>query len=337
MRGSSDNPFGISGLALGGGTGPGLPKCPVDWLTAENATGILPLARDGSAYEVKTLARPSPTVRRRRLRYELRRLRSERGLTTEDVQRRSNGDIRAYSLSRWETGDRSIRPSDLRLLLEIYEITGDAAENLLTLSRQAKQRGWWHKYVSVMPESFHVYVGLETEAAVIREYSAELVPGLLQTEEYYRSLLETAQADPATGKKIEVRMARQERLTSDDRPRYWAVLSEAVIRRKVGGAEVMRGQLARLASVARQPDITIQVLPFSAGAHPAMEGSFSILGFREASDPDVVYQENQAGGVYVEETEKVDRYDQTFSHLMAKAMSAEDSARLIEEAAASLA
>lgn len=282
------------------------------------------------------MARPSPTVRRRRLRYELRRLRSERGLTTEDVQRLSNDDIRAYSLSRWETGDRSIRPSDLRLLLEIYEITGDAAENLLTLARQARQRGWWQKYVSVMPESFHVYVGLETEAVQIREYAAELVPGLLQTEGYYRAFLETAPADPAVDKKVEVRTARQERLAGDDPPRYWAVLNEAVIRRRVGGAEVMRGQLARLAAIARQPNVTIQVLPFSAGAHPGMEGSFSILGFRETHDPDVVYQENQAGSVYVEEADEVDRYDQTFSHLMAKAMSAEDSARLITDTADSL-
>jgi hypothetical protein len=176
----------------------------------------------------------------------------------------------------------------------------------------------------------------ETEAAVIREYAAELVPGLLQTADYYRAFLGTAPVDPAIDRKVEVRMARQERLTGDDPPRYWAVLNEAVIRRRVGGTEVTRGQLARLAEAARQPNVTIQVLPFSAGEHPAMEGSFSILGFRETLDPDVGYLENQAGSVYVEETDEVDRYDQMFSHLMAKAMSAEDSARLITEAAQSL-
>jgi transcriptional regulator with XRE-family HTH domain len=272
-------------------------------------------------------------VRRRRLRSELRRLRSERGLTTEDVQRLSEGDIRSYSLSRWETGDRSIRPSDLRVLLDIYEVTGETAEDLLTLARQGKERGWWQKFTSVMPEGFQMYVGLETEASAIREYAAELMPGLLQTDGYYRSFLETAPVDPAVDRKIEVRMARQERLTGDDPPRYWAVLNEAVVRRQVGGPEVMRGQLAHLADIARQPNVTIQVLPFSAGAHPAMEGSFSILGFRETLDPDVAYQENQAGSVYVEEADEIDRYDQAFSHLMAKAMSAEDSARLIAEAA----
>lgn len=279
------------------------------------------------------MARPSPTVRRRRIRYELRKLRTERGLTTEDVQRLSEGDIRAYSLSRWETGDRSIRPSDLRLLLDIYEVTGDAAENLLTLARQARQRGWWQKYVSVMPESFHVYVGLETEASAIREYSGELVPGLLQTEDYYRAFLSTAPVDPALDRKVEVRLARQERLSGDDPPRYWTVLNEAVIRRQVGGPEAMRGQLAHLASLAAHPNVTLQVLPFSAGAHPGMEGSFSILSFAEVLDPDVAYQENQAGSVYVEEADEVDRYDQTFSHLMAKALSAEDSAKLITEVA----
>jgi transcriptional regulator with XRE-family HTH domain len=135
------------------------------------------------------MARPSPTVRRRRLRYELRRLRTERGLTIEDVQERSNGDVRAPTLSRWETGERSIRPADLRVLLDIYDVPASDREALLVLARQAKERGWWQAYTAVMPESFQAYVGLEAEASLIREYAAELVPGLLQTEDYYREFL----------------------------------------------------------------------------------------------------------------------------------------------------
>jgi transcriptional regulator with XRE-family HTH domain len=280
----------------------------------------------------ETLARPSPTVRRRRLRYELRRLRTERGLTIEQVQERSNGDIKAPSLSRWETGERSIRPTDLRLLLDIYDIQSDEREALLTLARQAKERGWWQAYATAVPDWFQVYVGLETEASTIRVYAAELVHGLLQTEEYYRAfLMSVAPGDPNIDKKVRVRLARQERLTNADPPDYWAVLNEAVIRRAVGGGQVMSGQLAHIAAVAELPNVTVQVLPFSAGVHPAMDGAYSILSFPEAHDPDVVYLENQAGSIYVEEAGETERYSQMFTHLIAKALSPEDSIRLITD------
>jgi transcriptional regulator with XRE-family HTH domain len=270
--------------------------------------------------------RPSPTVRRRRLRYELRRLRTEHGLTIEQVQEASGGDIKAPSISRWENGERSVRPTDLRLLLDIYEVHGEPREALLTLARQAKERGWWQSYASAIPEWFTVYVGLEAEAARIREYAAELVPGLLQTPGYYRAFLQTAPAagtDEEIERKIEVRLARQERLTADDPPEYWAVLNEAVIRRVVGGAEAMRGQLNHIAELAKLSHVNIQVLPFGAGVHPAMDGAFSILGFPEATDPDVVYLENQAGSLYLEEEAEIGRYARMFSHLMAKALDPE--------------
>jgi transcriptional regulator with XRE-family HTH domain len=282
------------------------------------------------------MARPSPTVRRRRLRYELRRLRLDRGLTIEDVQEHSNGDVRAPTLSRWETGERSIRPADLRVLLDIYDVPATEHDALLALARQAKERGWWQAYTAVMPESFQAYVGLEAEASLIREYASELIPGLLQTEGYYRSFLSTAPADAGIDRKVEVRTTRQKRLTDDDRPGYWAVLNEAVIRRTVGGPDVMNRQLARILELAGMPGATIQVLPFSAGAHPAMEGPFSILGFPEPQDPDVVYLENQAGSVYLEEPGEIDRYSQVITHLIAQALSPDDSAMLIREVAASL-
>jgi transcriptional regulator with XRE-family HTH domain len=267
----------------------------------------------------------------------LRRLRTERGLTIEDVQERSNSDIKAPTLSRWETGERSIRPVDLRLLLDIYEIPADEREALLTLARQAKERGWWHQYASAVPDWFQVYMGLETEASTIREYAAELVPGLLQTEGYYRAFLASvAPSDPEIDKKVKVRLERQERLTNGDPPNYWAVLNEAVIRRLVGGSEVMTRQLGHIAAIAELPNVTVQVLPFGAGVHPAMDGSYSVLGFPGLHDPDVVYQENQSGSVYLEEADEVERFSQMFSHLMAKALGPEDSVRLIREVAASL-
>jgi transcriptional regulator with XRE-family HTH domain len=281
------------------------------------------------------VTRPSPTVRRRRLRSELRRLRTDLGLTIEDVQERTGGDIRISTLSRWETGERNIRPNDLRALLDVYGLTdGAERETLLTLCRQAKERGWWQSYGSAVPGWFQIYVGLESEASVIQEYSAELVPGLLQTADYYRAFLSTAPTDADIGRKIRVRAERQERLAAaDDPPEYWAVLNEAVVRRNVGLNGTMRGQLEHLAELADLPNVTIQVLPFSAGVHPAMDGGFSILGFPEPSDPAVVYLENSAGSVYLEETSEVDRFNRMFSHIIAKALSPEDSRLLLSTAA----
>ena len=283
--------------------------------------------------------RPSPTVRRRRLRYELRRLRNEHGLTIEQVQEQSGGDIKAPSISRWENGERSVRPTDLRLLLDIYDVQGERRETLLTLSRQAKERGWWQSYGSAIPEWFQVYVGLEAEASSVRVYESELVHGLLQTPDYYRAFLRAARAaadEDEAERKIEVRLARQERLTGDDPPDYWAVLNEAVIRRVVGGADVMRKQLDHIAEIAKLPHVNVQVLPFGAGVHPAMDGSFEILGFPEPTDPAVVYLENQAGSLYLEEEAEIDRYERMFSHLIAKALDPEESRRMIARVARDL-
>jgi len=266
-------------------------------------------------------------------------LRIEHGLTIEQVQERSGGDIKTPSISRWENGERSVRPTDLRLLLDIYDVQGERRETLLTLSRQAKERGWWQSYGSAIPEWFQVYVGLEAEASSVRVYESELVHGLLQTPDYYRAFLRAAPAaadEDEAERKIEVRMARQERLTGDDPPEYWAVLNEAVIRRIVGGADVMRRQLDHIAEMAKLPHVNVQVLPFSAGVHPAMDGSFEILGFPESADPAVVYLENQAGSLYLEEEAEIDRYERMFSHLIAKALDPEESRRMIARVARDL-
>jgi transcriptional regulator with XRE-family HTH domain len=285
--------------------------------------------------------RPSPTVRGRRLRYELRRLREQRGLTIEQAAELSGGDWTPSAISRWETGDRRIRPADLRVLLDIYEVRGDQREVLLTFAREARQRGWWQSYRGeAVPEWFQVYLGLEAEAASIREYGAELVPGLLQTADYYRGFMRTAPAagdEEAIERKIAVRAARQERLTAEDPPDCWFVLNEAVVHRVVGGAEVMRAQLQHIMQVTNWSHISVQVLPFRAGAHPAMDGSFIILGFPEAPDPDVVYLESQTGSLYLEKLPEVERYQAMFNHLIAKALGPDESRNLIAEVAADLA
>src|SRR5262245_38849500 len=284
-------------------------------------------------------ARPSPTVRGRRLRHELRKIREERGLTIEQVTERSDGDWNASTISRWETGERRVRPVDLRRLLDLYDVHGEQREVLLTLARQARERGWWRSYTDAVPAWFEVYLGLEAEADTIRDYAAELVPGLLQTADYYRAFMRAA---PAAGdeetieRKAAVRLARQERLTGEDPPRLWAVLNEATIRRVVGGATTMRAQLQHIAEMADLAHVTVQVLPFRAGAHPAMDGSFIILGFPEPADPDVVYVESQAGSLYLERPPEVERYAAMFNHLMAKALDPDESQALIARAAAEM-
>jgi Domain of unknown function (DUF5753) len=167
----------------------------------------------------------------------------------------------------------------LRRFCALSGSRASASRTLLALCRQAKERGWWQSYGSAVPGWFQFYVGLESEASAISEYSAEVVPGLLQTAGYYRAFLSTAPADADIDGKVEVRLARQERLTSaDDPPEYWAVLNEGVIRRTVGPNGTMSAQLEHLAELADLPNVTLQVLPFSAGVHPAMDGGFSILG-----------------------------------------------------------
>lgn len=284
--------------------------------------------------------RPSPTVRGRRLRYELRRLREQRGMTIDQVAATSGGDWTASAISRWETGDRRIRPVDLRALLDIYDVQGSEREVLLTLAREARQRGWWQSYRSdAVPEWFQVYLGLEAEASSIHEYAAELVPGLLQTQDYYRAFMNAAPAagdGQAIERKLAVRSARQERLTADDAPEVWVVLNEAVIRREVGGADVMRRQLEHIAELAERPHISVQVLRFRSGVHPAMDGSFIVLGFPEASDPDVIYLESQTGSLYLEKEPEVERYRAMFAHLVASAVGPDESRSLIAEAAAAI-
>lgn len=213
---------------------------------------------------------------------------------------------------------------DVRRLLKLYQAEDAQAEALLELAQQAREPGWWHQYADgAIPQWFQAYVGLEAGAASLRMYDAELMPGLLQTAEYYRAFMRTdpaASDDQETERKAEVRITRQKRLTTPDAPHLWAVLNEAALRRVVGGRDVMRAQLTHLAEMTALDRVTMQVLPFAVGAHPAMDGSFKILGFPEPSDPEVVYLENQAGSLYLEKPEQVRRYTLMFDYLRAQAL-----------------
>jgi transcriptional regulator with XRE-family HTH domain len=272
----------------------------------------------------------SPTVRRRRLALELRRFRESARLTCEEVA--EHLECSASKISRIETGRVSVAPRDVRDMLELYGASGEQRDSLVQLARESRQKGWWHAYSDAIQPRFATYIGLESAASEIRIYEVALVPALLQTEDYARAVI-TAGSIGADGEAAErtlaVLMARQPLLTGEDPPRLWAVLDEAALRRRVGGAGLMRLQLEHLLALSGLAHVALQVLPFGAGAHPAMGRPFVILAFPERADPDVVYLEDLTSALYVEDVDEVDRYNVFFNHLRATALSFSDSTALI--------
>jgi hypothetical protein len=236
-------------------------------------------------------------------------------------------------VSRIETGQSRVQTGDVRDLLEIYGIT-DAAiiESLVQLAREARRRGWWTRYSDVLGSG--TYVGLEAEAATLHTYETMCIPGLLQIADYAGALIRAVQTrpDPETLERgVAARMARQEILSRPDPPEIWAVLDESALHRPVGGPEVMRAQLQHLIDVTTLPNtpVTLQVLPFAAGAHPGMEGPFVILGFHAPTDPPMVYLETATDGLYLDEPADVERYTLKFNHLVARALGPDESRTMI--------
>jgi transcriptional regulator with XRE-family HTH domain len=275
---------------------------------------------------------PSPTVRRRRLAARLRELRENAELTIDEVGERL--ECSASKISRIETGHVGVTPRDVRDMLEVYGVGDDEREALVQLAREARKKGWWHAYNEVFTGSF---VGLESDASFLHTHQGLLVPGLLQTEAYTRAVIRAIRPDSAeTDVELRVRgrVNRQKLITEEQNPpEYWAVLDEAVLCRTVGGPEVMREQLKKLVELASLPHVTLQVVPFSAGAHAGMEAPFLILGFPEQADPDVVYVENTTSGVYLEQPEDVHRYTLMFDHLRAAALKPDDTVDLVDRTA----
>jgi transcriptional regulator with XRE-family HTH domain len=280
-------------------------------------------------------ATPSPTVRRKRLGIELRRLREEAHFTCEDVGRRL--ECSGTRISRIETGRINVRPGDVREMLEIYGVTGTEADSLVQLAREARRKGWWHTYGRVLPTWFEAFIGLESEAVRLRDFQPLVMPGLLQTEEYARAVLRAAPNAGSTEdieRQVALRMDRQAILAQPTPPDLWVVVSESVLRADVGGPAVMRAQLRRLLEVAERPNVTLQVLPFSNAAHVDPISPFTILEFPEAADPTVVYLEHLTGCLFLETVDEIRRYTVVFDHLRAEALGIGQSADLIAEMAA---
>ncbi|MEU6372749.1 helix-turn-helix transcriptional regulator [Streptomyces sp. NPDC046909] len=273
-----------------------------------------------------------PTVRRRQLGAELRRLREQAGKRIEDAA--THLECSMSKISRVETGQAPIKARDVRDLLEWYGVSDPLRiETVMQIHKDAQQQGWWAHYGDVLPSGMATYAGLETDARVLRQYESTVVPGLLQTEDYARAVLATAWNNQPheTDQLVRFRKERQTLLTRQPDPlELWVVLEEIALRRPVGGREVMAAQLRYLTEAVTMPNVTLQIMPTAKGAHVAMAGPFSLLEFPPQAST-VVYVESAAGNVYLEKERDVRTFVQTFDLLRAAAPDPQEAHALLEQ------
>lgn len=262
---------------------------------------------------------PNPVVQRRRLRTELRNARQAAGLTQESVAEAM--DWSPSKIIRIEAGSVGVTTNDLKALLSLYGVTDPArVGELIEIARVSRERSWWSDYRDVIAsKSFFQFIEYEAAASAIHGFQPVMIPGLLQTEEYARavvSLFAAADAPPGVETLVRIRMRRQELVTRPDAPSMHFVLDEAAIRRQVGDEQLMRRQFLHLIDLAARPNLTIEVMPFSAGIHPATQGPFVILEFPEAADDDVLFLETSRGDVIVrDDLDELSRYGEMFEQL----------------------
>ena len=299
------------------------------------------LTSEDSAFEApQSLFGPhsaGPTVQRLVLGGHLRRLREEASITTEQAA----GAIRGShsKISRMEHGRVGFKDRDIADLLTLYGVTsGEEREVLLKLAREANTPGWWQGYSDILPHWVEPYFGLEAAASIIRIYELQFVPGLLQTADYARAIIRlgNASTEEDVTRRAEARIARQEILTRENPPRLWAVMDDGALRRSIGGKAVMREQIRHLARMCDHPAVTLQILPFQVGVHPAMGGPFTILRYSEPDLRDVVYIEQLTSALYLDKAAEVDSYLEVMEQLCLQAEPASKTPQLLKAALGSL-
>ncbi|GAA1603645.1 helix-turn-helix transcriptional regulator [Actinoplanes couchii] len=271
-----------------------------------------------------------PTLRRRRLGAELKRCREAAGLTQQDVSR--HFEWHSAKVTRIETARVAVTPRDVRDLLTLYNVRDQSyREALVELARMSRERTWWTDYRDIMrPGNF---VGLEAAASAVRAWEPVIVPGLLQTPAYMRSLMKSGRPlDPEEhiDRRIALRLTRQGRLRSERPLEFSAFIDESVVRRVIGGEDVMADQLRHLIEVSKLPNVFLRILPLTVGEHLFLGGSVTLLEFRETTHMDVVYMEGLAGDLYEEQPDMVDWYRQEFERLSAKALDHRTTIKMIE-------
>ncbi|MEW2353245.1 helix-turn-helix transcriptional regulator [Spirillospora sp. NPDC029432] len=278
-------------------------------------------------------AQHSPTVRGRRLARELKTRRERAGLTLDQAAAALGWN--RFKLGRMEAGKTRATAADVERVLDLYGTEDAARAVLLQLARDAGRRGWWTAYSGVFTGG---YVALENEASEIRTYHVQLIPGLLQTEDYARAVISAGvPEDPdEVNKRLHARLARKTLLSRSDAPSLRAVLAESALRQLIGGRQVMRDQLIELDRIARRPNVALRALPYSVGARAGVEGSFVILGYADPLDPDIGYSEGIYGNVYIEGADHVARCNAEFDAVWNAALDDEESKAFIAAIAAEL-
>jgi len=280
-----------------------------------------------------------PTVRRRRLGAELRRLREAHSLKLEEVAEELS--LAPSTLSRIETGKAPTKSAYLMAMLDMYKVDDLAARKvLIDMAREGHRKGWWSIYDDVLPSGFDIYVGLEAEAQGLRSYETDLVHGLLQTTDYALAVLRELRpkdSEEQIARVVDLRMQRQRLLEQDPPLDLWLILDEGAIKRNIGGPDVMRPQLEHLIQASRWPNVTLQILAFEAGAHAGLVGPFSILEFPERTDSDVAYTESVGGMIYMEKDREVRACAEAFDRMRAAALSPSASLELIHQVSQELA
>ncbi|MFI5620667.1 DUF5753 domain-containing protein [Streptomyces sp. NPDC051567] len=280
----------------------------------------------------------APTVRRRRLGGKLRDLRGS--LTLDEVADKSGGKFGTHKLSRLETAKVAAKPQDIAELLDLYAALGRDVDDelrtaLLTLTKEGGQRGWWHSYRGVLTPVYEDLISLEAEATSITTWQVGAIPGLLHTAEYAREIIRATAMSEAVEAKVdalvEVRLARQAILTREEPLALWAVIAEAALRTRTEDPNIMHEQLGRLLALGKRPNVNIQVLPSDTPPHVGQLGSFSILGFDDHADLDVVHTESLTAALYIEGNEQVVTYRDAAQRLTSAATSVQKSAKMINE------
>jgi transcriptional regulator with XRE-family HTH domain len=273
------------------------------------------------------------TVLRMLLGTQLRRFREAAGITPE----RAGYEIRASrsKISRLENGRVRLKGRDVTDLLTLYGVTDeDLRSRFLALAEQSNTPDWWTKYGDVLPDWFETYLSLEAAATTIRSFEVQFVHGLFQTEDYARAVLGRKTAPPGEiERRVALRLKRQDLLSRPNPPRIWSVMDEAVLRRPVGGPAVMRAQFDHLIEVAGLARVTLQVVPFTSGAHAGESGSFAVLRFEERDLPDVVYLEQLTGAIYLDQRADVERYLGVVNELSTEALTPDETMRFIHQLA----
>lgn len=271
----------------------------------------------------------SPTLRRRELASRLRELRKQAGMTVDDVARELM--CSPPKISRIETGTRLPTLRDVRDLSRLYRLDDAEQQRLMAIAREAKQQGWWNKFDDLGIDSL---IGLEIEARRISAHDSSFVPWAFQTEQYARAIIRGILPridDRILDERVTARMTRQEILRSPEPPYLWSLIDESALRRAVGVGGLMREQLSKILEVAATSNVTMQVVPFEAGAHPGIDNTFMLLEFDSSAQSPVVFVENLAGNFYLERDAEIQRYREVLEYVRACALSPPNSVKYIEE------